>query len=681
MHFLLFTDMFSGQATSAICWTLIHSLWQGMLFIILTSLVMILTKNSRPAFRYNLLSGLFLLFVLVSVFTFSFELKNSFSGEKLNTIAQRNMFSSPMNIHPIAVIQSEGTGRFFTSLTEFLSRHSSLIVMVWFIILCAKSIKIGSTLLYTRHIKVHKSLIPTDYWRNRVAELCGQLKIKKPVQLLESGIIKVPVVFGHLKPVIFMPLGLLANLPMGEIEAILIHEMAHIRRSDFLMNMLQNIAEILFFFNPAVLWISSLLRVERENCCDDIAIAQTNNKKQFIQALISFRQFSSYAHSNAVVAFPGSRNYFVARVRRLAENRNKTLDPVENLFLVLSLVVIGFSTLSFSQKKTGNLSATIRLTQAKTPLILSVSAGKNPGNKEITYSGIAEDTLPVKASVRAKPSSISGLAGNHFMIISDMTESQDNLNSKETIIAMAGDTVYRIIKMNNAITELYINNEIIRPNEISEYDDIIRKVNGELDRMKAEQEIRNKEQEARNADQLIRNKEQERRNKEQEIRNADQLVRNKDQETRNAEQLIRNKEQEARNADQLIRNKEQEKKDAEQLIRNSQQDQRNADQEIRNREQGERDAEQLVRNKEQEKRDAEQVIRNAEQERRNAELKKFIDELVKDNIIKDVKSLRSLILNKDEMIVNGEKQPAEVHEKFKNKYLESPDSQFSYQNY
>ena len=144
MHFLLFTDLFSGQAATAICWTLIHSLWQGLLLIILTSLIMIVTKKSRPAFRYNILSALFLLFILASVFTFLLQWKNSFSGEGLKATAQQNSFSSPIDIHPILFIRSEGTGQFFIALAEFLSRHASLIVMIWCIILCVKSNNDGS---------------------------------------------------------------------------------------------------------------------------------------------------------------------------------------------------------------------------------------------------------------------------------------------------------------------------------------------------------------------------------------------------------------------------------------------------------------------------------------------------------------------------------------------------------
>ncbi len=74
---------------------------------------------------------------------------------------------------------------------------------------------------------------------------------------------------GHLRPVILMPVGLLAGLPAGQIELILLHELAHIRRCDYLVNLLQTSVENLLFYHPVVWWISGVIRAEREHCCDD----------------------------------------------------------------------------------------------------------------------------------------------------------------------------------------------------------------------------------------------------------------------------------------------------------------------------------------------------------------------------------------------------------------------------
>ena len=101
-----------------------------------------------------------------------------------------------------------------------------------------------------------------------------------PVLLLESALANVPVVFGHFRPVILVPAGLLAGLPPEQIQAILLHELAHIRRCDYAVNFLQRLVEGLFFYHPATWWIARVIRAERENCCDDAAVAITGNAHQ-----------------------------------------------------------------------------------------------------------------------------------------------------------------------------------------------------------------------------------------------------------------------------------------------------------------------------------------------------------------------------------------------------------------
>ena len=109
----------------------------------------------------------------------------------------------------------------------------------------------------------------SERWQKELARLSRQLRLSRPVQLLESCLADVPMVLGHFRPVILIPVGVLAGLPAGQIEAILLHELAHIRRFDYLVNVLQRLVEGLLFYHPAVWWISRVIRAERENCCDD----------------------------------------------------------------------------------------------------------------------------------------------------------------------------------------------------------------------------------------------------------------------------------------------------------------------------------------------------------------------------------------------------------------------------
>jgi bla regulator protein BlaR1 len=339
MHFLSINELFANRAVTALCWTLFHSLWQGLIVALLAALLLIRTKKSRPTFRYKILSTLFFLLAFLFAATFLYELfyagvaagGGSSSGGKITMLAQK------MD-HP-AVVRTGGGSSLTAIIGGFLSRNSTLIVGIWFIILSVRMARMLFVLGYTRHIVRHRSHEPSLYWKQRITQLCQQLRVTKRVTLLESTIAKLPVVFGQLKPVILVPVGLLAQLAPDQVEAILLHELAHIRRNDYLVNLLQNIIETLFFFNPALLWLSSLIRDERENCCDDVAIDQLKSKKQYVESLISFRERSLYSSSLSAVGFAGRKNSFLNRIRRIVENKNYTLSPFEKGSLACSSVV------------------------------------------------------------------------------------------------------------------------------------------------------------------------------------------------------------------------------------------------------------------------------------------------------------------------------------------------------
>jgi len=134
-------------------------------------------------------------------------------------------------------------------------------------------------------------------------------------------------------------------LPEEQIEAILLHELAHIRRKDYGINLVQAFAETIFFFNPGVLWLSSLIKEERENCCDDIAIAATEDKINFVQALVTFDEFNRN-NCTLAVGFGSTKNHLLQRAKRIIHNSDKSLNKVEKTFLATSLFFDGGSVVS-----------------------------------------------------------------------------------------------------------------------------------------------------------------------------------------------------------------------------------------------------------------------------------------------------------------------------------------------
>jgi beta-lactamase regulating signal transducer with metallopeptidase domain len=163
-----------------------------------------------------------------------------------------------------------------------------------------------------------------DAWQQRLGAIQGRLKIAKPVMLLESCLTQVPMVVGHLRPVILVPLGLLAGLPAGQVELILVHELAHIRRGDYIVNMIQAFVEGAMFFNPAVWWISKTIRSEREHCCDDIAANAAKSAHAYAAALTALAEHRSRPAPLAIAATGGN---LMKRIRRVLHQPHPPASP------------------------------------------------------------------------------------------------------------------------------------------------------------------------------------------------------------------------------------------------------------------------------------------------------------------------------------------------------------------
>lgn len=332
MHPYLNIHFGGERLLQAFSWMLVHSLWQGLLLAVITAILLQLTKRAPARLRYNIILIQFVLFILACAWTFVRGM-NGPSDSLLplaGTIGQ--------NASQLLKLDAVSVQQFADACAGYISTHASLLVLVWAVFFAFRSFRMVQGLIYLQKAR-HKHTRAVAYWNERLVLLCRKLGIYNSIQLLESAYVKVPLVIGHLKPVILMPAGLLTGLPVEQIEAVLLHELAHIRRHDYIVNLLQTICETIYFFNPGLLWISALLRDEREHCCDDIALGETGNKKEFIQALISFKEHAMYSHSSAV-AFPGKKNQLLQRVSRIINNKNQSLGTGEKVFFMAGIILL-----------------------------------------------------------------------------------------------------------------------------------------------------------------------------------------------------------------------------------------------------------------------------------------------------------------------------------------------------
>ena len=345
----------------AVCWTLLHSLWQGLILAMVAGIIMVLSKKASSALRYNLLCTLMILFLAVGGYTFYRQLNIATAeGPGINNgdaaIGIKAAEGIALSTTPQNTSHALQNG--IASLEQYFNTHASLVVVTWFIIFLARFVKVLSGLVYAQRIRHYQASPAPPEWQQRLAQLLDKLQIKRSVSFLESAIVKIPVVVGVLKPVILVPVGMLAQLSPGQVESILIHELAHIRRRDYLFNLVQHLVDTVFFFNPALIWVSSLIRGERENCCDDIAIRETRSRRQFVEALVSFHEYTRSVQGYAL-SFAARENQVVQRVKRIVNRKNHSLNAGERVLLMGGLMVLSVafitvngSRASLLQKKT-----------------------------------------------------------------------------------------------------------------------------------------------------------------------------------------------------------------------------------------------------------------------------------------------------------------------------------------
>jgi len=454
----------------AISWTLIHSLWQGFLFAIVAGIIVMATKRSSAALRYNLLTTLFFLFLLVAGYTFIREWKpgigmqGSFARSyATGNIELKDLVSSTDDISSPSAIRN-----YLTVFVNYFNEHASLVVMVWFIFFCARFVKLLANVGYMQRIRHYRTFSADPIWEEELKKLASRLQINKPIQLLLSGLVKVPMVAGFFKPVILFPLSMFSQLSPEQVEAVLLHELAHIRRRDYLVNLLQHSVEIIFFFNPGVLWISSLIREERENCCDDLAIGLTHDNRKFVHALLAFQEYNLESPGLAT-AFTGKKNHLLARVKRILHHKNQTLNTMEKVFLAGCFFAMTLITVAFSQThKPVKPAAMAKKDLPATPAIPVQSVAATKLDAPVLTEPLIEAPVPPAA---IEESAQVSLAAN------------DTTPSKIATITIEPDDMiiyvkngYRIVTRKNKIAEAYYHDEKLSDEKLKESKPMLEKL-------------------------------------------------------------------------------------------------------------------------------------------------------------------------------------------------------------
>ncbi len=291
--------------------TLFHSLWQGALIAGLVFLILWMFQVTNPRIRYGVALAGLSVFALAMAITL-FQVMPSPSSTE-NAVSSTTQVTLTQFVAEGIVASEGGWG-----LLNVIRDNMPFILKIW---------AVGAILLLFRIIGGHQYLqkimrrgedtVP-ETWLRSIDRIAERLNIHRSITVLHSSHVDMPMVFGHLKPVLLLPVSLLSGMSQDQLEAIFAHELAHIRRNDYLVNMGQQVLEAFFFFNPFVWILSNHLRSEREKCCDDLAMEICQNERRYVEALSTLELYRVHSPENAMMLL-GKKGELLARIKRLTD--------------------------------------------------------------------------------------------------------------------------------------------------------------------------------------------------------------------------------------------------------------------------------------------------------------------------------------------------------------------------
>jgi len=307
---------------TAFGWSIFHSLWQGAIIYGLLFLALTTLPRMSARLKHNLAFGAICLMFGAFLLTFVSTLKTPNSASNIN-IRPGVSFSQEISQTPESFSLAVIAEQFFPYLVALYI--AGLLVQITLLIHSYRKL---DSLKRSEHIPV-----PT-IWHQRFLEVLTQLKIRRAVQFKLSNKVNVPLVIGYFKPLILFPFSMASQLNLQQVEAILIHELSHVRRNDFLLNLIKTCIETTLFFNPFV-WLSSkFISIEREHDCDDLVVEFTGQPVSYAHALLKIEILKEKDTPALSLAASGSSQHLYHRIKRITDMKTTYMNVKQRIFAV-----------------------------------------------------------------------------------------------------------------------------------------------------------------------------------------------------------------------------------------------------------------------------------------------------------------------------------------------------------
>ncbi|RXQ89528.1 hypothetical protein EO244_14270 [Ancylomarina salipaludis] len=325
--------------SEALAWTLLHSIWQAALIAGIIALAFRFLDKNNARLRYAMASlGMLFIFVF-AILTF------------ISTLPEKTLITK-LNLSNLDQELVSGNQSFVMSWAWFKSLLPTnilfpILLRTWLIGVALLSLKMVMNYITALRLRKHKAFQLNEKHMLLASGLVERFNIKKKVIFRESASIDSPSLIGYFKPVILLPIILISGIPDNQLEIIIAHELAHIRRHDYLVQFIQGIIEILFFYHPMVWWLSSVVNTEREHICDDLAVKVCGESLTLIKALNNMESIRK-KKPELVLSFSGKKANLLNRVRRIV-NPKTDIHPVLERGLMSALFVFAlFGMILFS---------------------------------------------------------------------------------------------------------------------------------------------------------------------------------------------------------------------------------------------------------------------------------------------------------------------------------------------
>lgn len=446
----LINSLLSNEMIKILALTIIHSIWQGLLIAIVCWFILLFVRRGNAQTRYMVnISGVASILIL-AVITFLTLYKPVIDESGIVTDNIIESVNSQKSI-----INNTGISNYkILSLTNGLLPY---ITILWMFGALIFFIKFAGGMFYNRQLKTVGLTSVGGIWNERLKKLSKKIKTPIIVRLYESALVNVPTVIGHIRPVILFPIGAISGIPIKQVEAIIAHELAHIKRYDYLINLIQSIMEILFFYHPAVWWLNSKVNTERENCCDDMAMKITGDRLIYARALSNIEEVSQ-DNLRLSPAFSGGKDKLLNRIQRLYDRSYEKVGSgrFSTLAGIMLLVVFVILFSSGVQSSIGQ--------EQITPKV-AVNNSIFSGNESIT----------VDHSIDLLSLNYSNNNANPVVFVQDtIIQSKRKIHLKDVEVDGKKYEVYLVLDEKNNVLELKIDGEKIDKENFGKYDKIVK---------------------------------------------------------------------------------------------------------------------------------------------------------------------------------------------------------------